>query len=136
MRTPLIALLLLITLSANKCAQKGIDPAALKEKKWIVETLNGQRPELPDGAETPWLKLAGDQLQGFGGCNALMGSYTLDGTKLGFSGIGSTKKYCEGIQPTENAVKEMLGKVDSFSLDGNQLRLLGGGKELAQLRGE
>ncbi len=135
MRTPLVALLLLITLSANKCT-KGFDPAALKEKKWILETLNGRRPELPDGAETPWLKLAGDQLQGFGGCNALIGSYTLDGTKLGFSGIGSTKKYCEGIQPTENAVKEMLGKVDSFSLDGNQLRLLGGGKELAQLRGE
>ncbi|HRD53283.1 MAG TPA: META domain-containing protein, partial [Flavobacteriales bacterium] len=80
--------------------------------------------------------LAGDQLQGFGGCNALMGAYTLEGTKLSFSSIGSTKKYCEGIQPTENAVKEMLGKVDSFRLDDNQLRLLGGGKELAQLRGE
>jgi heat shock protein HslJ len=65
-----------------------------------------------------------------------MGSYTLEGTNLSFSGIGSTKKYCEGIQPTENAVKEMLGKVDSFKLDGTQLRLLGGGKELAALRGE
>ncbi|MBK9147813.1 MAG: META domain-containing protein [Flavobacteriales bacterium] len=136
MRTATIALLLLITLSANTCVKQGIDPAALKDKKWIVETLNGQRPELPDGAETPWLKLAGDQLQGFGGCNNLMGSYTLEGTKLSFSGIGSTKKYCEGIQPTENAVKEMLGKVDSFKLDGDQLRLLGGGKELAALRGE
>lgn len=136
MRTPAIALLLLITLSANKCAKKGVDLSSLKEKKWIVETLNGQRPELPDGAETPWLKLAGDQLQGFGGCNGLMGGYTLEGTKLSFSNIGSTKKYCEGIQPTENALKSMLGQVDSFSLDGNQLRLLGSGKELAQLRGE
>ncbi|MBK8226413.1 MAG: META domain-containing protein [Flavobacteriales bacterium] len=137
MKTASIALLLLITLSANKCVKKaGPDLAAMKEKKWVVETLNGLRPELPDGAERPWLKLAGDQLQGFGGCNNLMGSYVLDGGKLSFSGIGSTKKYCEGIQPTENAVKEMLGKVDSFKLDGDQLRLLGGGKELAALRGE
>lgn len=136
MKYPAIALLLLITLTANTCVKKGVDTASLKEKKWVVETLNGQRPELPDGAETPWLKLAGDQLQGFGGCNALMGGYTMEGTKLSFSNIGSTKKYCEGIQPTENAVKEMLGKVDSFRLDDNQLRLLGGGKELAQLRGE
>ncbi|MFZ1693830.1 MAG: META domain-containing protein [Flavobacteriales bacterium] len=136
MKYPAIALLLLITLTANKCVKKGVDTASLKEKKWVVETLNGQRPELPDGAETPWLKLAGDQLQGFGGCNALMGGYTMEGTKLSFSNIGSTKKYCEGIQPTENAVKEMLDKVDSFRLDDNQLRLLGGGKELAQLRGE
>lgn len=136
MKTTSIALLLLITLSANKCVKKGVDTASLKEKKWVVETLNGQRPELPDGAETPWLKLVADQLQGFGGCNALMGGYTLEGTKLSFSNIGSTKKYCEGVQPTENAVKEMLGQVDSFRLDDNQLRLLGGGKELAQLRGE
>ncbi|MBK6341017.1 MAG: META domain-containing protein [Flavobacteriales bacterium] len=137
MKTTSIALLLLITLTANKCVNKaGPDLAAMKEKKWVVETLNGLRPELPDGAERPWLKLAGDQLQGFGGCNSLMGSYVLDGEKLSFSGIGSTKKYCEGIQPTENAVKEMLGKVDSFKLDGDQLRLLGSGKELAALRGE
>jgi heat shock protein HslJ len=136
MRTSAVALLLLITLSANTCAKKGPDLAAMKEKKWVVETLNGLRPELPDGAERPWLKLAGDQLQGFGGCNNLMGSYVLDGEKLSFSGIGSTKKYCEGIQPTENAVKGMLGEVDSFKLDGDQLRLLGSGKELATLRGE
>lgn len=128
--------LLLLTLTANKCAQKGPDLAAMKDKKWVVETLNGQRPELPDGTERPWLKLAGDQLQGFGGCNALMGTYALEGSKLSFGSIGSTKKYCEGVQPTENAVKEMLGKVDAYRLEGNQLRLLGGGKELATLAGE
>lgn len=131
-----IAVIALITLTANKCAEKGMNPAMLKERKWVVETLNGSRPELPDGAETPWLKFAGEQLQGFGGCNALMGGYTLEGSKLSFSNIASTKKYCEGIQPTENAVKEMLGLVDSFTLSGNQLRLLGAKKELATLRGE
>lgn len=131
-----LALPLLIALTANKCAQKGMDTASLKEKKWVVETLNGMRPELPDGTERPWLKLEGDRLQGFGGCNALMGGYAMEGSKLSFSDIGSTKKYCEGVQPTENAVKQMLGQVDSFRLDGNQLRLLGGGKELASLVGE
>jgi heat shock protein HslJ len=135
MRAPAFALLLIV-LTANKCAQNSVDTASLKEKKWVIETLNGARPELPDGTERPWLKLEGDQLQGFGGCNALMGSYALEGSKLSFSGIGSTKKYCEGVQPTENAMKQMLGEVDSYRLDGNQLRLLGGGKELASLAGE
>ncbi len=136
MKNTLIAAAMLLTLTAQKCADKTASSTGLMEKKWVIQTINGQRLDLPDGTETPWLKLNGDQLQGFGGCNALMGSYALEGSKLSFSGIGSTKKYCEGVQPTENAIKEALGKADSFRLDGNQLRLLGGGKELATLAGE
>ncbi len=62
MKATSIALLLLITLTANKCVNKaGPDLAAMKEKKWVVVLPNGLRPELPDGAERPWLKLQGDQ---------------------------------------------------------------------------
>jgi heat shock protein HslJ len=65
-----------------------------------------------------------------------MGQYKLDGTALGFSGVGSTKKYCEGIQPTETAITGMLGRVDSFKMDKGLLRLMGGGQELATLKAE
>lgn len=138
MRTSLLALVILITLTANKCADKpgATSTAGLMDTKWVFQTINGQRLDLPDGAETPWLKLSGDQLQGFGGCNALMGGYTLSGDKLSFTNIGSTKKYCEGIQPTENAVKEVLGKVDSFKLGDGTVKLMGAGNEVAMLRGE
>jgi heat shock protein HslJ len=82
------------------------------------------------------LQLAGDQLQGFGGCNSLMGAVKQDGTSLSFSNIGSTKKYCEGIQPTENAIKGMLGQVEGFKMDRGLLTLTGGGQELATLKAE
>lgn len=136
MRTALPAIAALLMLSAQKCAPSGGDAAALKEKKWVLEALEGRRPDLPDGAEAPWLKLEGDQLRGFGGCNSLMGSYALEGTRLSFSDLASTKKYCEGIQAVEDAVKGMLGKVDAFKLDGGRLHLLGAGKDLATFRGE
>lgn len=137
MKKTLIAITVLLTLTANKCADKtgASSSAGLLDKKWIFQSINGQRLDLPDGTETPWLMLSGDELQGFGGCNALMGGYTLSGDKLNFTSIASTKKYCEGIQPTENAVKEVLGKVESFKLGEGAVKLLGSGKELAELRG-
>lgn len=136
MKHALIAFLVFFTLTANKCAQPMPDSAALLEKKWVFQTIEGERLNLPDKAEAPWLKLSEDKLMGFGGCNALFGSYTVEGDKLSFSNVGGTKKYCEGIQPTENAVKEVLGKVESFKLGDGVVKLMGGGNELAELRGE
>lgn len=136
MKHALFAFLVLVTLTANKCAQPMPDSAALLEKKWVFQTIGGERLNLPDKAEAPWLKLSEDKLMGFGGCNALFGGYALSGDKLSFSDIGSTKKFCEGIQPTENAVKDVLGKVESFKLGDGVVKLMGGGNELAELRGE
>jgi len=131
-----LAFTLLLVLSANTCKNTVADAASLKDKKWSIELLAGEAIKLPEGVQQPWLKLAGDQLQGFGGCNQLMGEYKLDGTNLSFPGVGSTKKFCEGIQPTENAITAMLGKVDSFKMDKGLLKLLGGGQELATLKAE
>lgn len=130
-----LAATLLITLSANTCKQ-GADMTNLADKKWIFQSLAGKALALPAGTEAPWLKLAGDQLQGFGGCNSLMGAVKQTGTALNFGQVGSTKKYCEGVQPTENAIVGMLGRVESFKMEDGLLKLIGGGQELAALKAE
>jgi heat shock protein HslJ len=130
-----LAAMLLITLSANTC-RKGAGMTDLAGRKWIFQSVSGKPLDLPAGTQAPWLQLAGDQLQGFGGCNSLMGAVKQDGTTLSFSNIGSTKKYCEGIQPTENAIKGMLGQVEGFKMDRGLLTLTGGGRELATLKAE
>ncbi|MCU0318685.1 MAG: META domain-containing protein [Flavobacteriales bacterium] len=130
-----LAATLLITLSANTCKQGG-DMTNLADKKWVFQSLAGKALDLPAGTEAPWLQLAGDQLQGFGGCNSLMGAVKQEGTALNFSKVGSTKKYCEGVQPTENAIMGMLGRVESFKLEKGLLKLIGGGQELAALKAE
>ncbi len=136
MKNIALALTLLITLSANKCKNGPAEMTSLLDKKWVFQSIAGSALSLPQGAEMPWLQLAGDQLQGFGGCNQLMGGYKLDGTALSFSDIGSTKKYCEGVQPTENAITGLLRQVDGYKMEGGLLKLLGGGKELAALKGQ
>jgi heat shock protein HslJ len=136
MKNIALALTLLITLSANKCKNGPTEMTSLLDKKWVFQSIAGSALSLPEGTEMPWLQLAGDQLQGFGGCNNLMGGYTMEGTKLSFSDIGSTKKYCEGVQPTENAITGLLRQVDGYKMEGGLLKLLGSGKELAALKGQ
>lgn len=135
MKKLLLATCLLMVLTAEKCA-KGGGSATLMDTKWVVRSLMGGPVEMPAGAEQPWLKLTADGVQGFGGCNRLMGQYQLDGTKLSFPGLASTKMYCENTMETENAVKTALGMVDVYKLDGDLLKLIGDGKELVVLAPE
>ena len=137
-----LALGLFILMSANKCKNdtdggtKSMDAiTSIADTKWVLQSLGGNALDLPEGTDQPWLKLAGENLEGFGGCNSLMGGVQLAGAALSFNNIGSTKKYCEGIQPTEDAIKSMLGRVDSFKMEDGLLKLIGGGAELAALKG-
>jgi heat shock protein HslJ len=130
-----LALSLLMILSANTCKKAG-GMTSLLDKKWVFQSIAGEALKMPEGTEMPWLQLAGDQLQGFGGCNQLMGGYKMEGTALSFSDVGSTKKYCEGVQPTENAITGLLRQVDGYKMEGGLLKLLGAGKELAALKAQ
>jgi heat shock protein HslJ len=131
-----IALTLLLTLSANKCREKGTAMADLKGTKWVFQTLAGNALSMPKGVETPWLQLADGGVQGHGGCNRLMGGYEQDGAKLRIMDLASTKMYCDGVMDTENTIKSTLGEVDAYPMNGEVLQLLGGGRVLATLKGE
>ena len=106
------------------------------DKAWTLSTLNGKPIEMPDGAKTPWLKVAGDQLSGFGGCNNLMGSFTLEGDRIGFPGLGSTKMFCENTSAIERSFMDALRSTDGYKLDGNLLKLMKGSAEVATMKAQ
>lgn len=134
-------LLLFATLTAEKCTPSeqgagGTDAAAsVFGRKWVLNTLNGNRVTMPDGTTAPWLMLGadGNAIEGHGGCNSLMGTFTLEGERISFPGLGSTKKFCAETMPTENAFLAALKRVDQYVLEGGTLKLLGAGAELAVL---
>jgi heat shock protein HslJ len=159
----LLGSLLVITLNAEKCNQDKSDgraaeqdrteqPAAgtdapavetrvgdegmgeIEGRRWFIITLNEAEIGLPEGAERPYLELNNEQLNGFGGCNNLMGSYTLEEDRIHFTEVGSTKKYCPELQAIELSVLEMLGEVNNYGTEGDTLRLLQGTREVALLR--
>lgn len=131
LKHPLLALALGLVLSANKCADKGM-PANIFDTKWMLQSLAGQAIQMPAGMESPWLQVAADKsLSGFGGCNNLMGQATVDGSTIGFPGVGSTKKFCESTQKIEDSFLGALREAKSFKLEDGLMKLMNGDKELA-----
>lgn len=125
-----------VMLSAHKCNEGTAASASIAGTKWALASVNGKAIEVPEGAQTPWLQLSGegnDQVQGFGGCNQLMGSFTQDGDKIGFPGLGSTKMYCEQTSALEKSFLEALRSTDSYTMEGDRLLLMAGGREVAAL---
>src|SRR5687768_9529509 len=63
------------------------DTASVIGIKWYILSMNEAPIALPDGAERPWLEMQASQLQGFGGCNNLMGRYVLQNDRLSFTEV-------------------------------------------------
>lgn len=137
MKKNAMALATFVVLSANTCkdGSSTATVADLAGKQWTLESLGGEAVKMADGAQNPWIKADAEtgKLEGFGGCNQLMGSYKLDGANLSFPGLGSTKMMCPAAQETENKFKTALNETTAFKLDGNTLKLLNGTTEVAAL---
>lgn len=137
MKKTVMALAIFTVLSANTCKDGGSTAtiADLAGKQWMLQRLAGDAVVTPEGAKTPWIKADAEsgRLEGFGGCNQLMGSYKLDGANLSFPGLGSTKMMCPDVQETENKFKTALSETNAFKVDGNTLKLLNGATEVASL---
>ncbi len=60
---------------------------------------------------------------GNGGCNSFGSTFTREGQAIRFTGIFSTKMYCEGVQATEDVFFKQLAKVNRFTISGKNLWL-------------
>lgn len=69
------------------------------------------------------LKKEGNRVQGFSGCNAIMGQYELkEGNRIVFSGMASTMMACPEMS-TEANFNKMLGAIDNYSINGKTMSL-------------
>lgn len=101
--------------------------ASLVETYWKLVELNGQPVVAQPGGKAREahmiLKIAGNRVQGSGGCNRFFGSYELKpGNRIRFSGIGSTMMACPGIE-SEAVFFRALETADSYAVNGDKLQL-------------
>ena len=69
------------------------------------------------------LKLENNRLQGFGGCNVLMGSYALEkGNKIAFFKVASTMMACPRLTD-ESAFLKVLNQADNYTIEEGVLML-------------
>lgn len=106
----------------------------VQEVYWKLIGVDGKAVmEDPTGREAYIiLKLEGNRLQGFGGCNILLGSYELNENDhtVHFLRVASTMMSCSQLADESEFLKA-LEKVDHYSIDEGVLLLQKAGKTVA-----
>ncbi len=102
--------------------------AVLTETRWRIVSLMGRK--VPDGQGIrPSLLLLKDEpahrYMASVGCNRLMGSYWVDGEKIGFSPPASTRMGCPGaVARLEALLSKVLQKARTWKIEGRALKLM------------
>jgi heat shock protein HslJ len=108
----------------------------LENTFWKLTRL-GDRPVIVEPEQrSPHLLLQSrdQQVAGFGGCNRMTGSYTIDGRRIELGPMAMTQMACPTGMETEAAFVEALEAAASFRLLAHHLELLDAdGKVVARL---
>ena len=120
MKRQLILLTLIIISAVSALAQS----ERIGTRQWKLVHLNGANVA---NSSRAYLELNAEQTRFTGntGCNRMFGSVTVQGRRVDFSNIGSTRMAClqPRIQQVETAFVRALENVDRFRQRGNSLEL-------------
>jgi len=99
--------------------------APLENTYWKLMVLGGAPlPPQAAGTREPHLILQGQRgVAGFSGCNRFSGGYTLDGERLSFARLASTRMACVPDQPIEPAFLDVLARAARWRVMGTWLEL-------------
>ncbi|WP_205012949.1 META domain-containing protein [Hymenobacter nivis] len=101
-------------------------PEGIVNKYWKLVTLEGQPVTMGPGQEREAFFTLRDssRVTGFGGCNALSGSYELNERqlRLRFTNVLTTLKACPGPGP-ERGFLNVLNRADNYTVRADTLRL-------------
>jgi heat shock protein HslJ len=100
----------------------------LTGKVWILSELAGNTTL--KGTEITAQFTNDSKISGSAGCNQYLGTYNASGNKITFSSpMATTMMMCEeAVMHQETTYLTTLGKVNSFTVNGDQLTLLGADK--------
>jgi len=99
---------------------------SLEDSWWQLAQLGGAPLELVAGQRAPYLVLASanHRASGFAGCNRMMGGYSVEGAKLGFSQMAGTMMACLQGMEIEQALHDALTRTTGWRIEGKRLDLL------------
>lgn len=126
---------ILLSCSANKKINAPAIP--LYETKWALKKIHTDAgvENVQTKAFIRFVEL-NKSAGGNGSCNSFGSSITINNNEISFTGVFSTKMYCEEVQKTEDAYFKQLEKVTRFEIKGNTLSLYQGEKILLEFASE
>lgn len=107
----------------------------LENTQWKLVELDGDANPAFADENTFVFSLDGESITGVGACNRFFGGYELsqpNGFELGM--MGMTRMACPNME-LEDAFVRMLDEADSYTINGDVLMLLSGGKKRAEFKG-
>jgi heat shock protein HslJ len=116
--------ILLLGLSCNSTKKTMTMEEAMTELSGVftINELGGKN--VSDQSMTLSLDPETAAMQGASSCNKLFGKYYAEGDSVSFTGMGSTKMYCEGKMDTEKDYMQALQAVNKFKIKGSTIQLL------------
>ncbi|MBL7781908.1 MAG: META domain-containing protein [Saprospiraceae bacterium] len=108
------------TYTKGECKQTAL---SLEGRTWRLQEFTGMpAQQVPASIQITLLFEAG-KVSGNGGCNRIGGAYTTSGNSLTFSGLFSTKMYCEAAAQWENRFLSAVEKSQSYKIEGEMLTI-------------
>jgi heat shock protein HslJ len=122
---------LAMVLLANTCNQKAVkeEIGSIQSKKWSLADMNGA----PQEKSPIWLEFdtTARRFNGNAGCNKVAGEYDLEGNKITFGKVISTRMACmdAGANERERAFLKLLSdRTYSVKFEGQQLQFRDSGR--------
>jgi len=102
-----------------------VDPVELENTHWKLTRLGGRAVVVGEGQGEAHLVLRPErhQANGSGGCNRLFGGYRLEGGRISFSGIATTRMSCPAGMEIEGAFLHALAEIETWKISGSALDL-------------
>lgn len=112
--------------SAESNCEAEMSNATLENTYWKLTSLRDRPVTVTDSRQEPHLILHADKkrVAGSGGCNQLIGSYTVDGNQLALGRLASTRRACLQGMDLEQDFLNALPSVRQWRIGGEQLDLL------------
>ncbi|MES2849886.1 MAG: META domain-containing protein [Bacteroidota bacterium] len=125
-----ICVLLLLSVIIFSCSPKLAPDSNWAEGKWLLIELKEVPVQISDNERrnahlefTPSLKT----YEGFGGCNKISGTYSVEKSKIKFTSAPVLPSDCADIS-FENTFLSLLNEADKYEINGNTMTLKDGKK--------
>lgn len=98
--------------------------SSLTNTRWKLVALTSLPNGLPALPKDVFIQMDTGRIKGFGGCNSYFGGYTLKEKSLQFSGVGSTKMFCQETMEVEDKLFKAINSTNQYRITGTKLELL------------
>lgn len=102
--------------------------SGLSGNRWNLTEINGKA--VKNSKAFVEFNQSDNRFSGNAGCNRMFGEYKLDGGKVAFSGVGTTKRFCAqpDLMKLETAFTRALDETTKLQRNGNELKLYNGNR--------